>query len=349
MKQQDKGLELGKRPGVGIRAVAERAGVSTATVSRALNKPDSVSPTLRQKISRVIEEIGYIPDASARALSSRRTRTIGAIVPTVDNAMFAQGIQALQGFLAQQNYLLLLATNQYDLDTELQQARNLIERGIDGLILRGNERHPDLRRLLESKSIPFVNVGVFEPEKPYPSIGADNFAAGKSLAEHVAGLGHRWIAIVAARQQNNDRAKARLRGVLAGLAAHGVTPSEAEIFYVAYTLDDAAHAARALLALDQRPSAIICGNDVIACGVMMTAIKQGLRVPDDLSVAGFDDLEWSRHLEPSLTTIHMPTNEIWVRAGAYLVEVLAGQTPVAHQRVDFSLIVRGSTAPPLNL
>jgi LacI family transcriptional regulator len=348
MTQRDQGSEIEKKQGNGIRSVALRAGVSTATVSRALNKPDSVSPALREKINRAIEEIGYIPDASARALSSRRTRTIGAIVPTVDNAMFAQGIQALQGFLAQHNYLLLLATNQYDLDIELQQARNLIERGIDGLILRGDERHPELRRLLDAKSIPFVNVGVFQPDKPYPSIGADNFSAGKVLAEHVAGLGHRRIAIVAARQQNNDRAQARFRGVLAGLAAHGVTPSEADIFYVPYTLDDAAHAARALLARDHPPSAIICGNDVIACGVMMTAIKQGLRVPQDVSVAGFDDLEWSRHLEPSLTTIHMPTNEIWVRAGSYLVEILASQTPVAHQRVDFSLIARGSTAPPMN-
>ncbi|MDO5642772.1 MAG: LacI family DNA-binding transcriptional regulator [Paracoccus sp. (in: a-proteobacteria)] len=331
---------------VGIRDVARHAAVSTATVSRVLNKPESVSHELRERILRVVQEIGYIPHAGARALSSRRTRTIGAIIPTVDNAMFAQGIQALQGFLAQHNYLLLLATNQYDLGTELQQARNLIERGIDALILRGDERHPELRRLLATKAIPFVNVGVFEPGKPYPSIGPDNAEAGRVLARYIAGLGHRHIAVVAARQQNNDRAQARLHGVLEGLADHGATPPEGSILYVPYTLDDAAHAARALLAADKRPSAVICGNDVIAYGVMMTAIKQGILIPDQLSVAGFDDLEWSRHLEPSLTTIHMPTNEIWVRAGTYLVDLLAGESPLRHQKVDFSLIVRGSTARP---
>lgn len=331
---------------IGIRDVARHAGVSTATVSRALNRPESVSAELREKIRRVIDEIGYIPDASARALSSRRTRTIGAIVPTVDNAMFAQGLQALQSFLARKDYLLLLATNEYDLDVELKQARNLVERGIDALILRGDERHPDLRRLLDTQKIPFVNVGVYEPEKPYPSVGVDNAEAGRALARYITGLGHRRVAVVGAHQRNNDRARARMRGVLEVLGDAGCTPRPDWQLNVNYVLDDAADAARLLLRSDDRPSAVICGNDVIAYGVMLAAIRLGVAVPAQLSVAGFDDLEWSRHLQPSLTTIHMPTNEIWVRAGRYLVDLLAGQQPLKHQKMDFSLIVRESTAPP---
>ncbi|WP_294926677.1 LacI family DNA-binding transcriptional regulator [uncultured Paracoccus sp.] len=334
-----------QKASVGIRDVARHANVSTATVSRALNKPERVSADLRDRIARVISEIGYIPDASARALSSRRTRTIGAIVPTIDNAMFAQGIQALQGYLATQDYLLLLATNQYDLETELKQARNLIERGVDALILRGDERHAELRRLLAAKAIPFVNVGVYEPHKPYPSIGTDNAEAGRVLARYVTGLGHRRIAVVAAHQRNNDRAQARLRGVIDGLAESGTTLRPEWLLHVEYTLDDAGNAARALLFDKDRPTAVICGNDVIAYGVMLAAMRQGIRVPDQLSIVGFDDLEWSRHLQPSLTTIHMPTNEIWVRAGKYLVDLLAGLSPLKHQKVDFSLIVRESTAP----
>lgn len=329
---------------VGIRDVARVAGVSTASVSRVLNSPHSVSNELREKIRLVIDEIGYIPDASARAMSSRRTRTIGAIVPTVDNAMFAQGIQALQAHLTQRNYVLLLATNQYDLDIELQQARNLVERGVDALILRGDQRHPELRRLLEAKSIPFVNVGVFEPKKHHPSIGTDNAEAGRVLARYITGLGHRRIAIVAAHQRNNDRAQARLAGITEGLAEAGVVVPPERTLYVNYALDDAGNAARALLAAHDKPTAIICGNDVIAYGVMMAAIRSGVSVPRELSVAGFDDLEWSRHLQPSLTTIHMPTNEIWTRAGQYLADTLAGETPLRHQRVDFSLVVRESTA-----
>lgn len=336
----------GRARAVGIRAVAKAAGVSTATVSRSLNNPASVSPELRAKISTIIEEIGYIPDASARALSSRRTRTIGAIVPTVDNAMFAQGLQALQSHLATKDYLLLLATNEYDLDVELNQARNLVSRGIDGLILRGDKRHPDLRRLLQGQSIPYVNVGVYDPTKPYASIGVDNAAAGRRITRHLTDLGHRRVGIVAAMQRNNDRAQARLRGVLEELALHDATPPEAWMLQVNYNLDDARQAARTLLSQRDQPTAIVCGNDVIAYGVMMEALKMGLAVPDDVSVVGFDDLEWSRHFSPSLTTIHMPTDEIWLRAGEYLVDTLAGEPALLHREIDFSLVVRESTAPP---
>ncbi|MDZ5695929.1 LacI family DNA-binding transcriptional regulator [Chelativorans sp. M5D2P16] len=326
--------------------MAKRAGVSTATVSRALNNPESVSTGLRARINTVIDEIGYIPDASARALSSRRTRTIGAIVPTIDNAMFARGLQALQSYLATQDYLLLLSTNEYDLDIELKQARNLVSRGIDGLILRGDKRHEELRRLLLSQKIPFVNVGVYEPDKPYPSVGVDNAAAGRRITQHLMELGHRHVGIVAAMQRNNDRAQARLAGVLQILEEHGSAPPERWMVQVNYNLDDARQAARYILADGDRPTALVCGNDVIAYGVMLEAQKLGIAVPRQLSVVGFDDLEWSRHLQPSLTTIHMPTDEIWVKAGEYLVEHLVGASGIMHREIDFSLVVRESTAPP---
>lgn len=341
-KDRNQGQSANKRS-TGIRDIARQAGVSTATVSRFLNKPESVGSELRAKISSIVRETGYIPHASARALSSRRTRTIGAIVPTIDNAMFAQGLQALQSYLATKDYLLLLATNEYDVDIELQQARNLIARGIDALILRGDERHPDLRRMLNANRIPFVNVGVYEPAKPYPSVGVDNAGAGRELAAYIAGLGHRKIAVVAAHQRNNDRAQARLRGILEVLREHDCLPPERWRIEVDYQLGDAADAARALLQADDRPTAIICGNDVIGYGVVLAAIRMGIQIPQDLSVAGFDDLEWSRHLIPSLTTIHMPTNEIWVRAGRCLVDILAGKSPVIHQKINYSLVVREST------
>ena len=332
--------------GIGIRAVAKQAGVSTATVSRFLNRPESVSSELGMRIGAIIEEVGYIPDASARALSSRRTRTIGAIIPTIDNAMFAQGLQALQSYLASQNYLLLLATNEYDLDVELAQARNLVSRGIDGLLLRGDAHHDALRDLLKTQDIDFVNVGVYDPEKPYPSIGVDNADAGRCIARHLIDLGHRAVGIVAAMQRNNDRAQARLHGVMSALANVGATPKPEWLVEVNYRLEEARQAARFILQRRDRPTAIVCGNDVIAYGVMLEAQKLGLAVPQDLSVVGFDDLEWSRHLQPALTTIHMPTDEIWTRAGEYLVKKLAGNPAMMHREIDFSLVVRESTAPP---
>jgi LacI family transcriptional regulator len=151
------GLTDAKSVKQGIRAVAARAGVSTASVSRALNNPDAVSPSLRVRIEQAIDALGYIPHAPARILSSRRSRTLGAIVPTIDNTMFARGIASLQHYLSSVGYMLFLTTSGYDLDVELQQARNLISRGVDGLVLRGDCHHDGLRKLLADNAVPFIN------------------------------------------------------------------------------------------------------------------------------------------------------------------------------------------------
>src|SRR6218665_1380058 len=127
-----------KPKSVGIRDVAKHVGVSTASISRTLNSPESVSSELRMRIDAAIAELGYIPDAAARAPSSRRTRTIGALIPPVDNDIFAGGIEALQSYLSLQGYRLLLATSGYDPETEARQAQNMASRGVDGLILRGD-------------------------------------------------------------------------------------------------------------------------------------------------------------------------------------------------------------------
>ena len=330
----------------GIRAVAARAGVSTASVSRALNSPDSVSAELRRRIDEAVQSVGYIPHASARALSSRRTRTLGAIIPTIDNTMFARGIASLQKYLSSAGYMLLLTTSGYDLDAELEQARNLISRGVDGLVLRGDCHHDALRKLLADNAVPFVNVGVYRPDRPYPCVGTNNEAAAHRAAMHVVELGHRKIGVVSALQRNNDRASARVQGFRRALSENGLELPPQWHLEVPYTLDDAREAARSLLNLSDRPTAVVCGNDVIAYGVLLEAERSGFSVPRDLSVVGFDDLDWSRHLRPSLTTIQVPTGATWQRAGEYLVRYLAGEQTIMHHEVDYSLIVRESTAPP---
>jgi LacI family transcriptional regulator len=335
-----------KPKSIGIRDVARQAAVSTASVSRAINNPEAVGPDLRARIDAAIAALGYIPDAAARALSSRRTRTIGAIVPTVDNAMFARGIEALQRYLSLQGYLLLLATSGYDPDVECRQAQNMVSRGIDGLILRGDVHTEALRRLLATQRIPFVNVGVYHPAKPYPCVGANNELAAYRACNYLLDLGHRKIGMVAALSANNDRASARVEGVRRALGERGLVLPPQWLLEVPYRLDDARQAARALLAQSEHPSALICGNDVIAYGVLFEAERIGLKVPADLSVMGFDDLEWSRHLRPSLTTMHLPTDEVWTRAGEYLVRTLNGQPVALHHEVDASLVVRESTAAP---
>ncbi len=194
--------------------------------------------------------------------------------------------------------------------------------------------------------LPFVNVGVYHPDKPYASVGADNERAAWQACSYLIELGHREIGMVAAVSSNNDRASARVAGVTRALADHGLTLPPEWYVEVPYHLDDARQAARTFLTRARRPSAVVCGNDVIAYGVLLEAERRGLHVPQDLSVMGFDDLEWSRHLRPSLTTMHLPTDEVWTRAGQYLVRHLAGLSVTLHHEVDASLVVRESTSPP---
>ena len=170
--------------------------------------------------------------------------------------------------------------------------------------------------------------------------------AAYRAAAHVGELGHRRIGIVSALQRNNDRASARVAGFRRAIADNGLELRPKWHVEVPYTLDDAREAARHLLSLDERPTAVVCGNDVIAYGVLLEAERSGFSVPHDLSVVGFDDLDWSRHLRPGLTTIRVPTDETWRRAGEYLVRHLAGEQTIMHHEIDFSLIVRESTAPP---
>jgi LacI family transcriptional regulator len=331
----------------GIRAIARLAGVSTATVSRALNNPQSVSEELRLRITSIVDQTGYVPHGMARALSSNRTRTIGAIIPTIDNAMFARGIESLQKHLSSRGYMLILATNGYDIDVELEQARNLVSRGIDGLILRGDCHHQALRDLLVARDLPFINVGVYNPSGSAPSIGVDNEMAAYRAMMHLVSLGHKRIGVVSALQRNNDRASARIRGFRRALGENGLAlPAEWHL-EVRYTLDDAREAARQILTGSDRPTAIACGNDVLAYGVMLEAERRGLRVPTDLSVIGFDDLDWSRHLRPALTTLHIPTDLTWKGAGEYLLARLEGHRIPNHYEVDYSLIIRESTAAPI--
>lgn len=327
----------------GIRAVAERAGVSIASVSRALNFPATVSPTLRARIADAVAVVGYIPDAPARALSMRRTRTLGAIVPTIDNTMFARGIEALQKYLSGVGYMLLLTTHGYDLDAELEQARNLVSRGVDGLVLRGDCHHEALRDLLAERGLPFINVGVYRPDRPFPCVGADNEAAAYRAAHHLIALGHRRIGIVSAIQRNNDRASARVAGFRRAFSDHDVTSRPDWQIEVPYTLADAREAARHLMGFAERPTAVVCGNDVIAYGVLLEAERSGISVPQELSVIGFDDLDWSRHLRPSLTTIQVPTDQTWQYAGEYLVRRLSGENAIMHREIDYALVVREST------
>lgn len=326
--------------------VAREAGVSTATVSRCLNTPDRVIDTTRERVLSAIERLGYTPNFAARVMAVKRTHTIGAIIPTMENAIFARGLQALQEELAEAGVTLLVATSNYDSEREERQIRILLGRGVDGLVLIGEARGAAAYELIQRRGVPFVLVWTWRPDSPWPCVGFDNRAAARALAERVLDLGHRRIAMIAGITHDNDRAASRVEGVREALAARGVALDPRWLVEAEYQIDAGAVAARRLLSLDDRPTAIICGNDVLAAGAMLAARRMGLKVPGDVSITGFDNIDLARLLDPPLTTVHVPHRRMGHTAAKMLLTL---RDPGARsESICFQTeIVKGaSLAPP---
>jgi LacI family transcriptional regulator len=328
-----------------IAAVAAAAGVSTATVSRVLNNPAIVRPALRERVQEALRALGYVPNAAARALASNRTRAIGAIVPTLGVSIFAQGVEAMQNALGEAGYGLLLANSQYDLEKEFVEIRTLVERGIDGLVLVGNERLPEARAFLRRAGVPCVVTYVAEAADDAPAVGIDNFRAAYDLAAHLVDLGHRAFAIVTSPSQTNDRIRARRRGLLQCLADRGVA-GEIPVLEVPYAMEGGREALRGIAADHPQTTAILCTTDVLAIGALAEARALGLAVPEHLSITGFDDLEFASSLSPALTSVHVPAGEIGETAARRLLGLIAGESVVSATDLGARLVLRDSTAPP---
>lgn len=325
-----------------VEDVAERAGVSTATVSRCLNTPDVVSPTTRTRVMAAVEALGYTPNFGARAMAAKRTFTIGAIIPTIDNAIFARGIQAFQEALHEKGYTLLVASSAYSPAREAEQIRSLVARGADGLLLIGYERSDEIYDYLAARSVPVLVAWAFDATRTRPAVGFDNRASMRRLADEVLAMGHRHIGYISGLVEGNDRAAERLAGLRDGLAASGLDPAALPVVETPYQIENGAAAFEALMARHPRPTAVMCGNDVLAVGAVQRALDLGLLVPDDVSVTGFDDIELASIVRPPLATVHVPHREMGRQAAQELVRMVEAPGAGRASEVHSALRLRGS-------
>jgi len=333
---------------VTIDHVASAAKVSTATVSRALNRPDTVSTALKEKIHDVIKKLGYIPNAGARSLMLKRSGTIGAIVPTLDNAIFAQGLAEFQKQLNQSGHQLLVASSNYDPSIETNQITNLLSRGVEGIALFGTSQQRDALKLLKTRGIPYIHVGSLSAPLGGYASGFDNQEAIKLGVEHLLKKGHKNFGILTGITNNNDRAKDRVAGALELLAERKINLKPGFIVECQYELQEARLGFKKLIQNNPKITAIICGNDVLAMGALLEAQRQGIQIPRDLSIVGFDDLEISRHLLPSLTTIHIDAIGMWAQAANHLISQINGVDNLPKKiKANVNLVIRESstTAP----
>lgn len=338
-----------RKSSITLYDVAHQAGVSIATVSRCLNSPDSVRADKRKKVEAAIRTLGYVPDGAARALVSRRSRMIGAVFPAIDSALFGSALEEFQHQLAVQGYTVVVASSGYDPELELRHVRNLIQNGIDALLLVGAERSPEVYRLIKMRQIPYVTVWRSLVESDHPSIGFDNIAAAEHVTDYLVGLGHRQFAMFSGLLAENDRARDRVEGVQRSLARHGLELPAGAILERQFGVEEGREMARLVLSRPNPPTAIICGSEPFAYGSIFEAADMGIDVPRQVSVTGFDDLWLASQIRPSLTTVRTPHGEIGREAARYLLARLDGQPHGPPRPLDTELIIRKSTArPPQN-
>jgi LacI family transcriptional regulator len=322
--------------------VARRAGVHKATASRAISAPGKLSAATTARVRAAMAELGYVSNGIARALATRRTRTVGSIIPTLDNAIYAVSTNSLERRLEQSGYVLLVACHEFNLKAETRALEAMLDRGVDGLVLVGQEHAAATHARLRASGVPHVFTWS-SPRGNRPTVGFDNRLAGRIVAEHLLALGHRRIAMIAGLVAGNDRASERLAGVREALAAARVPMPAGAVAERPYSLEAGADGFAKLHARSPAPTAIICGNDVLALGAMCEARARGIAIPDAVSITGFDDMPMARVASPGLTTVHFPMAEVGWNAAELLLGLLGESAGPVTRDLAIALVERAST------
>lgn len=329
----------------GLKDVARLAGVSPATVSRAVNTPGLLDADTLSRVQEAVRKLRYVPNAQARALRSKRTYTLGAIVPTFDYAFYATTTSALEKEIEPLGYALFLGSHHFDLKKEVRLTRALIERGVEAFMFVGLDHDPELFVMLEEHRRPYVLTWAVDRSGRHPSIGFDPKAAAFELAEGLVGMGHRRFGIITAPHPGNDLARSRTAGIVEALKLRGIARKSYAIEFARISVQSGAEAMERLLALPQRPTAVIATNDALAVGALMACRAAGVKVPDDISISGSGNSELGASQSPPLTGVRVPVADIGQAAAQYLTDRLEGRATEMLQEFQFSVLWRGSTAP----
>ena len=313
-------------------------------MSRCLNFPDQVAARTRDKVTAAIAQLGYAPNFGAKAMAARRTNTIGAIIPTMENAIFARGLQAFQEELRNHGFTMLVASTSYRADIEEEQIRALVARGADALLLIGHERSPAIYDFLDAQGVPALVTWAYDRAEVRPSVGFDNIAAMQQLAGKAIGMGHKCLALISAETAHNDRAHGRHMGVRAAMTDAGLCPDDLMFHETTYGIESGAAAFEKVMQLTPRPTVVFCGNDVLAVGALRRARQLGIDVPNDVSITGFDDMELAQTAYPPLTTVHVPHREMGRRAALALAQMVKDGVPLATVELPARLVMRDTLA-----
>jgi LacI family transcriptional regulator len=338
-----------RRPGaVSIRDVARRAGVSIATVSRAVNRIPTVDPVLAERVWRAIEEVGYLPNTQARALVSGRSRMLGLIVSEITNPFFPELVQEFENLAVAQGYEVLIGSTNYSPERTESLIRRMLQRNVDGVAVMTFGIEEELVQKLVEREFPlvFVDAG---PDLPNIRVLKVNYGEGiRQAVQHLAALGHRSIAFISGPLRLRS-AVARRDAFLKSMAELGLTVPAEHLSEGDHTMEGGIEAMEKLIALAELPTAVLCSNDMTAIGVLHALYRTTHTVPHDISVVGFDDIHLAQFMLPPLTTVQMSCKHLATAAVEALRAGIEQENPMAAKTewpIPTRLVVRQSTAFP---
>jgi LacI family repressor for deo operon, udp, cdd, tsx, nupC, and nupG len=329
-----------------MKDVARQAQVSTATVSRALMNPEKVSQSTRSRVEQAAIEIGYLPNTSGRSIKRSDTRTLLVIVPDICDPFFSEIIRGVEVTAANYGYLVLIGDCAHQNQQEKSFIDMIITKQIDGMLLLGSRLPFDAGKEEQRNLPPMVMANEFAPELELPTVHIDNLTAAFNAVSYLYGLGHRRIACIAG-PEGMPLCHFRLQGYIQALHRHNLTVDPCYIVRGDFSLEAGEKAMTQLLAQPQPPDAVFCHSDVMALGALSLIKRRGLRVPQDISLMGFDNISLSQFCDPPLSTVAQPRFEIGRQAIMLLLDQLQGLTVNPGSRLlDCELMIRGSTRAP---
>ncbi len=321
-----------------LKDVAHTANVSVATVSRVLNDSPNVTKKTKDHVNNVIQELSFSPSPMARALNTGRTRTVGALVPTLDHAIFSKFLGALEKQLSSHKHSLVISTTNGSPQTEFEQATALLNMGAEALIVSGKTRSQEFDALVKRFNVPVIITSYYDPKADYPSIGYDNAAISKLALDHFIEKKYTAVTVIHGPTSDNDRTRDRLRGIKSDNRFNDVTYMEAEL-----SVDGGCQATNEIISSNQKPNVIFCLSDVLALGVIFELQRNNINIPNDIAVMGFDNLEWAEHTVPPLTSIELSVKDMGKHAADEVCHFLNSGKPINNIKLSGHLLKRKTT------
>jgi len=325
-----------------MHEVAELAGVSRMTVSRALNAPEKVKEKVRQRVFDAVSQLGYVHNHLARSLSSSKSTVIGLVLPSLENSIFAQTVKAISDVLRPVGFQLMLAESSDDPKEEEAVIASFLAQRVAGLVLHSTRHSPAAIRMLRGANVPVVENGDMPVEPIDMVVSYSNRAAAKAMTLHLARLGYRQIGF--AGLANNPRAAERQLGYADALAELGQPLDPQHIVSVSRGFGGGTEAIAHIEQLAPDTDALFCAGDVLAVGALLECNRRGWDVPARLAIASFDDLELMRHVNPPITALRLPRHEIGRRSAEMLLaRILERDLPVRSVDLGFEIVQRASS------